>query len=309
MKFLDRLASAYYGGHPLVSNELFDELAKKYNYNKVGTASEKEIAHRYRMYSLQKVYPGEGVPFEGGLITPKLDGAAISAYYENGRLIWAATRGDGLRGQDITDKAAHLLPGYIPRACHRNFQVSGEIVAPIGVDNIRNYASGALNLKSVDEFLQRDLRFFAYDMVPNECVTYTDTLEVLKSYRFRTVIDAGHDNLNKDTWPTDGQVVRIMSNQAYKEMGYTSKHPRGAYALKENKAPEVTTLLDVVWQVGRSGAVSPVAILEPVNIDGASVSRATLHNWKYIEELGLEIGCKVEVIRAGEIIPRVLRKV
>jgi DNA ligase (NAD+) len=92
-------------------------------------------------------------------------------------------------------------------------------------------------------------------------------------------------------------------------MGFTSHHPRGAFALKEQKEGVVTTLLDVVWQVGKSGVVSPVAILEPVVVGEARVSRATLHNIEYIRELDLEIGCQVEVIRSGEIIPRIVKKV
>ena len=94
----------------------------------------------------------------------------------------------------------------------------------------------------------------------------------------------------------------------FNEKGYTSKHPRGAYALKEKEAGYATTLLDVLWQVGKSGVVSPVAVLEPVDIEGAIVEKATLHNMSYIEGLNLEIGCKVEVIRSGKIIPRVTRR-
>lgn len=92
-------------------------------------------------------------------------------------------------------------------------------------------------------------------------------------------------------------------------MGYTAKHPRGAFALKEVKAGVVTTLRDVVWQLGKSGVVSPVAILDPIVIGEATVSRATLHNIQYIRELNLEIGCQVEVIRSGEIIPRIVGRV
>jgi DNA ligase (NAD+) len=95
----------------------------------------------------------------------------------------------------------------------------------------------------------------------------------------------------------------------YLEAGFTSKHPRAAYALKPKPEAKVTKLLDVVWQVGRSGVVSPVAILEPVTIGEATISRATLHNMEYINLLNLELGCDVEVIRSGEIIPRIVRRV
>jgi DNA ligase (NAD+) len=104
-------------------------------------------------------------------------------------------------------------------------------------------------------------------------------------------------------------VFRINDYRRFYDAGYTSKHPRGAFALKERKGGVVTKLLDVDWQVGRSGIVSPVAILEPVVIGEATVSRATLHNIKYIRELDLEVGCLVEVVRSGEIIPRIVRRI
>jgi DNA ligase (NAD+) len=110
-------------------------------------------------------------------------------------------------------------------------------------------------------------------------------------------------------FPQDGIVYRINDNYDFSAMGYTSKHPRGAFALKEKQVGVVTKLLDVVWQVGKSGIISPVAILEPVLVGDATVSRATLHNIDYIRELDLEIGCDVEIIRSGEIIPRVVRRV
>lgn len=301
MKFLDRLSDAYYKGEPLVSNEIFDELAKRYGYTAVGTSTEREITHAYRLYSLDKVYPGDKIPFTEGVRTPKLDGAAVAAYYENGNLVWGATRGDGIRGQDITEKLCHLLPKQVK---HENsFQVVGEVVTTLGKDNLRNYASGALNLKDIEEFKKRELYFVAYDMAPSPCETYEETLALLAQMGFGVV-----NGLYLDKFPTDGVVVRLNSNKEYERAGFTSKHPRGAYALKENKSAVRTTLLDIEWQVGRSGVVSPVAILRPVDIDGAMVSRATLHNWAYIEQLGLEKGCEVGVIRAGEIIPRIVER-
>ena len=101
----------------------------------------------------------------------------------------------------------------------------------------------------------------------------------------------------------------FCDNLKYLRLGHTSKHPRGAFALKEQAQGVATTLIDVVWQLGKSGVVSPVAILDPIEIGGATVSRATLHNIEYIRDLDLEIGCGVEVIRSGEIIPRIVRRV
>jgi len=312
MKFLDRLADAYYKGEPLVSNEVFDELAKRYDYQGLGTSQENEITHEHRMWSLSKVYPGERIPFEGGINTPKLDGAAVSVTYFDGQLVLGATRGDGFRGLDITNKMSTLCPLSIEGGESRIIQVVGEVVTTKGKDNLRNYASGALGLKDLEEFKTRDLHFVAYDAYGlSGMKLYTDVLNYLNGNGFETVLELSAKELLdiEIPYPTDGRVVRLNDNEEYHRQGYTSKHPKGAYALKENKDGVQTTLLDIDWQVGRSGVVAPVAILDPVDVDGATVARATLHNWKYIEELELEKGCTVEVIRAGDIIPRIVRKV
>ena len=188
-----------------------------------------------------------------------------------------------------------LMPEY--------FQVTGEVVAPKTIKNARNYAAGALNLKDINEFMERDLHFIAYGMSPSQMNEWTDDLKLLKTYGFDTVVDSNWSN-----YPDDGIVFRINDNVEFEKRGYTSHHPRGAYALKQIQAGVVTTLLDVKWNVGKSGVVAPVAILEPVDIDGATVSKATLHNAKYIDDMSLQIGCKVEVIRSGEIIPRIVRR-
>jgi DNA ligase (NAD+) len=133
---------------------------------------------------------------------------------------------------------------------------------------------------------------------------WTEDMSNLSSDNFDTVLAS-----NWAGYPQDGLVFRVDNNAKYEEMGYTAHHPRGAFALKERPPGVVTRLLDVIWQVGKSGVVSPVAILEPVLIGEATVGRATLHNMRYINELNLEIGCNVEVIRSGEIIPRVVRRI
>jgi DNA ligase (NAD+) len=122
----------------------------------------------------------------------------------------------------------------------------------------------------------------------------------------------GFKTVTKGDWsqfPEDGRVFRVNSNKVFEDMGSTSHHPRGAYALKTREKGVVTTLLDVVWQTGKSGKVTPVAILDEIVIDDAKISRATLNNMAYIESLNLEIGCQVEVIRAGKIIPCVIGRV
>lgn len=309
-KLLDAAAKAYYEGNPIMSDAKFDELVAVTGYDTIGYDSrDLEVRHLYPMYSLQKVFVGqEHPPYDHGpgatTVSAKLDGAAVSLGYYDGEFVLALTRGNGKMGRIITDKMRHLVPHTINRK--GAVQITGEVVAPVSVPNSRNYASGSLNLKSLVEFEKRseDLRFIAYDVQPSTKELWTEDLSDLASANFDTVIQS-----NWSEYPQDGVVFRTNNRAKYEEMGYTSHHPRGAFALKERPAGIVTKLQDVIWQVGKSGVVSPVAILDPVLIGDATVSRATLHNMKYINDLGLELGCSVEVIRSGEIIPRVLRRV
>ena len=302
---LDRASAAYYEGNPILSDEEFDRLAEKYSYNKVGHSTSGGIPHLYKMYSLQKFFSLDGVcnNLEDYVSTPKLDGAAVSLLYVNGKLELALTRGDGLKGQDITDKMSHLVPTEILSL--ETIQITGEVVCPSSVANARNVASGSLNLKSIEEFKTRPVEFVAYDIQGDtDFRTWIRAMLALEFQGFKSVY-----KFDATGYPTDGIVYRINDYEVFLEMGFTSHHPRGAFALKEQKKGVVTKLLDVVWQVGKSGVVSPVAILEPVVVGEATVSRATLHNIEYIRELDLELGCQVEVIRSGEIIPRIVKKV
>ena len=141
-------------------------------------------------------------------------------------------------------------------------------------------------------------------MQPFNYPTWTEEMEALRECGFRVITqDEWHE------YPTDGMVCRIDDQHEFENWGYTSHHPRAAYALKRIQKGVETTLIDVSWQVGKSGVVSPVGILDPIEIDGAVISKATLHNMAYIDGLNLEIGCRVEVIRSGEIIPRIVRRV
>ena len=306
--FLDRASKLYYEGTPILSDAEFDSLARKYNYNAVGHTITDGIPHLFKMYSLQKVFDKKDLPsnIDDYVCTPKLDGAAVSLVYVKGQFALALTRGDGNVGRDITEKMSYLVPKYIKKD-DETVQITGEVVAPKSIPNARNYASGALNLKDMEEFRQRCIVFVAYDAQIKEpfSLWYKEgTLTFLRHAGFNTI-----DSFDYSDYPTDGLVYRVNSCSQYEALGYTAHHPRGAVALKEAAEGIVTKLLDVVWQVGKSGVVSPVAILQPVDINGATVSRATLHNIQYIESLELEIGCSVEVIRSGEIIPRILRRV
>lgn len=308
-KLLDNASEMYYKGTPIMSDEEFDKLAFHFKYDRVGHQITNGIPHYYRMYSLKKCFDlaDAPIPLNECVRTPKLDGAAISILYVNNNLTLALTRGDGKVGQDITEKIKLLVPNKIELG--GIIQITGEILAPNNISNARNYAAGALNLKDLEEFKTRDLTFVAYDILPYDIRfdTWSFAMHYLHLDEGFMVVTYAHHCRKK--FPTDGEVYRIDNINAYNSLGFTATHPRGAFALKEKKEGVITKLLDVVWQVGKSGVVSPVAILEPVLVGDATVSRATLHNMKYIEELNLELGCNVEVLRSGEIIPRVVRRV
>ena len=309
-EFLDEAAIQYYAGNPIISDEQFDTLAERSGYDTVGAKQHEDVSNHYnRMYSLQKYYVDEGaVPLpdhKNKSMTPKLDGAAVSLLYINGVLTQALTRGDGIEGKIITTKFTNtkLVPNKIN---HKGvLQIVGEVCAPSHVENARNYAAGALNLNSVEVFKTRSIEFFAYGVFPYLTEEFVSDLKALKKMGFSTVQDK---NLS-EIYPTDGLVFRVNNNSEFDSLGHTSKHPRGAYAQKERSAYVETTLLAVEWQVGKSGKVTPVAILEPVLIGDALVSRATLNNGEFIKTLDLRIGDRVAVRRAGMIIPQIIHKV
>lgn len=309
-QFLDNASAAYYAGNPFISDDVFDSLAASIDYREVGApVAENKGRHAFQMYSLQKHYEDEGVqPLQNlGPVTgsPKLDGAALSLLYVDGRLVRALTRGDGSVGQDVTDK--FLGSSLVPQEIQYTgvFQIVGEICAPKNIENARNYAAGALNLKDSAEFRTRAVEFFAYGIEPMVYHTYNEDMALLKRWGFATVQDPELHNI----YPCDGVVYRVNDNKVFKDLGYTSKHPRGAYALKERQEAVETQILAVEWQVGKTGKVTPVAILEPVMIGDALVGRATLNNPGFIETLGIEIGDTVAIIRSGEVIPKILHKV
>lgn len=310
---LDQAANAYYAGKPFMSDDVFDKLAEKYGYEKLGAkvVSGSTLDHPWPLFSLEKRYEGEDeYPFpisEKTVTSDKLDGAAISIVYEDGILVAAVTRGDGKKGENVTRNIlqSDLVPAKINAT--GTVQIVGEIVAPIETPNARNYASGALFLKDVDEFNSRDLYFVAHDARGVDLPTYIDIMNWLHSQYIVTVLNW---SILDQEFPTDGQVVRLNSQEEYYAAGFTAKSPKGAFAIKKRTdvAIEPTKLLEVEWQVGKIGKVTPVAIFEEIEIEGAKISRATLHNPGFIEDLDLHIGDTILVTRSGSIIPKVVGK-
>ena len=308
-EYLEYCNQMYAEGNPILPDDVYDRLVENTALaEQVGHASDDtRYNHPFPMYSLQKVFVGEDEEpnwesKQPTIMTAKLDGAAVSITYVDGIFHQALTRGDGRAGLDITDKLKSLVPNEIWSKGVK--QITGEIVAPKTIPNARNYASGALNLKDLQEFKSRDITFVAYGIQPAICAEWTDDMNMVADMGFNAITKSDYRE-----FPQDGKVVRVDSNIYFEKLGYTAHHPRGSFALKTRQAGVVTRLLDVEWNVGKSGAVSPVAILEPCVIGEATISRATLHNMAYIEALELEIGCNVEVIRSGEIIPRIVQRV
>lgn len=310
-EYLDEASIKYYMGEPIISDEAFDRLAESIGYSKVGSKQHENVCkHVFPMWSLQKYYEDEGKkPLEGYKnlsSTPKLDGAAISILYLDGKLSQVLTRGDGVEGRDITDKflaSKTLIPHSIDLL--GVYQITGEIVAPKHVENSRNYAAGALNLKDPDEFCTRAINFFAYGVYPYLTNSFSHDMQALSRLGFNTVQDPEIHKI----YDCDGIVFRIDDNKTFSELGYTASFPRGSYALKERKEAVETEILAVEWGVGKSGKVTPVAILKPVMIGDKCVTRATLNNPAFIENLGICIGDTVGVILGGEIIPCITHKV
>lgn len=304
---LEQAAEAYHNGTPFLSDAEYDKLEELANYKLLGTKGG-EYKHYHRMWSLQKYYVGDDTPrLKNPFKSPKIDGAAISLLYVEGELVRAITRGDGIAGDDITDKAK-IIPNIPNTIAHKGvLQITGEVAAKKEILNARNYTSGALKLLDIEEFKTREVAFFAYDAFPNLHTSYNTALGILTSLGFDTVANESLEFI----YPTDGYVYREDSYEWFDTAGYTAKHPRAAYALKNAQDVETvqTKLTDVVWQVGGGKKITPVAILEPVRIEDALVSRASLHNAGFVENLDLHVGDILLITRSGGIIPKVLGKV
>lgn len=302
----DSLIAAYEQGNSPLSDEEYDAFYAKEG-EELGTSG--TVMHLRPLTSLKKVFVGEDKePSLGGdcVRLPKLDGLALSLQYRKGILVSAATRGNGVFGQDVLDKV--ILAQCVPTTIDFDgeLQVDGEFVCPSEFPNARNIAAGALvHIKNAQDFLSRckeyNFAFYAYRIGVGFSKDFVEDMYFLRKLGFNTVIDEGTSN-----YPTDGIVVRLLNNQAFYDAGITSNCTNGGYALKTRKESVPTILLDVIWQTSPKGRVSPVGLLEPVDIDGATVSRVTLHNVNFIRKAGVRYGARVGVIRAGDIIPRIM---
>jgi DNA ligase (NAD+) len=271
----------------------------------------------------------------------KYDGASISITYENGKLNRAVTRGDGFQGDDVTNniKTIKSIPLELKGKYPERFDIRGEIILPfegfekmnqelieIGetpYSNPRNTASGSLKLQDSSEVAKRPLECLLYFIVGNNLTIESqyEGLETARNWGFKVPKEAKlAKNLEEvfgyinywDThrhhlpYETDGVVIKVNDFHQQDELGYTAKSPRWAMAYKF-KAEQVSTVLNSIsYQVGRTGSITPVANLQPVQLAGTIVKRASLHNADQIEKLDIRIGDTVFVEKGGEIIPKII---
>jgi DNA ligase (NAD+) len=271
----------------------------------------------------------------------KYDGASISITYENGKLKRAVTRGDGFQGDDVTNniKTIKSVPLQLKGNYPPKFDVRGEIILPFAgfekmnqelieigetpYSNPRNTASGSLKLQDSTEVAKRPLDCLLYFLIGNQLPfnSQIESLESARSWGFKAPKEAKLANNLKevfqfiDYWDThrhnlpyetDGVVVKVNSFQYQEELGYTAKSPRWAIAYKFKSEQVATRLNSISYQVGRTGAITPVANLEPVQLAGTIVKRASLHNADQIEKLDIRVGDTVFVEKGGEIIPKII---
>jgi DNA ligase (NAD+) len=304
------------------------------------TYSEEEIANFYRR--ITRLLPGEKIPV---VVEPKVDGVAVSVMYENGHLKYAATRGDGLVGDDITQniKTIRSVPARLRGAGPKIFEARGEVYMdkrgfaklneqrkaaglPLFA-NPRNAAAGSLKQLDPKMTAERPLGLVFYGTGAIEGADvdlHSKIFPLFKKFGLPThenwwvadsveeILDAIRelDRIRREfPYETDGAVVKVDESSQRERLGFTAKSPRWAIAYKYAAERVTTKLHDIIIQVGRTGILTPVAVLEPVFVSGSTVARATLHNEDEIKRKDIRIGDTVVIEKAGEVIPAVIEVV
>lgn len=271
----------------------------------------------------------------------KVDGLSLSCHYENGKLTRVVTRGDGEIGVDVTANAVHVNGILTKIECKDKFEVRGECYKnrkEFDADwadqyaNSRNFTAGSINQKDALETKKRGLSFIAYEVVGKEFKTEEQKMDFIKKMGFAQLnledhsaviirgslkdiiksVKAYMDSIDRNTlnYDIDGIVFKLNDIRMAQEMGTTDggRKPKANRAIKFPCDQKDTELIGVEWSCGRIGTVTPVGILSPIQLDGTTVERVTLHNAKLIQEMGLQIGCHVRIQKSGQIIPYIVRK-
>ena len=367
---LEKHSELYYNiAEPEISDAEFDALRDELQHlspghpqlSRVGSdppPGSAKVDHLFRMMSLDKATSEDEVSHFVAETTakgrrfvcqPKLDGSALSLEYRRGRLVRAATRGNGRRGEDVTANARRMMNVPEKLEWRGDCHVRGEVVMPLQLfrekysevaPNPRNLAAGALRQKYVDagKGSPEDLKFLAYGVeFPAEQDRHPESpgppdfkldSEVI-SWISELGIEAAGNNVvsgeddqstteailevtrewfqSRDTaeWEIDGVVVKLDRLDKRGLLGETAHHPRWALAWKFPPEEAVTVLMDVFWQTGRTGNVTPVSRVAPVVVSGVTVENTTLHNKGEVERLGIMVGDRVRVVRRGDVIPKI----
>jgi DNA ligase (NAD+) len=311
------------------------------------------VHHKYPMLSLGNTYSQqeledfdrrvarglEGEPYEY-FCELKFDGVSISLIYENGILKRGVTRGDGVRGDDVTTNVRTIRDIPLKISNKKNlpasFEVRGEVFMPkevftqlnkeredIGEDryaNARNTTSGTLKMQDSKEVAKRKLSCYVYSLLGTESKTHQESIQNLEAWGFNVsqtyrqcknisdvldYINAWEQKRLSLPLETDGVVIKVNSHEQQNNLGFTAKSPRWAISYKYKSESLSTKLNGITYQVGRTGAITPVAELEPILLAGTTVKRASLHNANEITRLDLRVGDYVFVEKGGEIIPKV----
>ena len=324
-------------GSDLQKNAGFKQMAHKYPMlSLANTYSEQEIKDWY-----QRVVKDLGGIAPDVVCELKYDGLSISLWYENRKLTHALTRGDGTKGDDVLQNILTIksIPRYVDDiTAPENFELRGEVLLPWAAfekinkqreeneeplfANPRNAASGTLKLQNPEEVARRGLTAYLYYFLTDKQLfdTHYDSLQTAKQWGFNIseAIRLCHslDEIMQfiNYWDTerkylpvatDGIVLKVNELRLQEQLGFTAKSPRWAIAYKFQAEKQLTVLEKITYQVGRTGVITPVANLKPVQLSGTTVQRATLHNADFMASLQLHEGDKVWVEKGGEIIPKI----
>lgn len=315
----------------------FKTIAHKYRMYSLDNSYSKEDLLDWEM-RIQKVLGNVSLQYTCEL---KYDGASISISYENGKLVQALTRGDGFQGDEVTNniKTIKSIPLELKGNFPAQFDIRGEIILPFAgfekmnqdlieigetpYSNPRNTASGSLKLQDSAEVAKRPLECLLYFVIGHQLPfnSQFEGLEAARKWGFKVpneaklthsmqevfdFIDHWDKHRHQLPYETDGVVVKVNSIQHQEELGFTAKSPRWAMAYKFKSEQVSTQLNSITYQVGRTGAITPVANLKPVQLAGTIVKRASLHNADQIEKLDIRIHDTVFVEKGGEIIPKII---
>lgn len=300
-----------------------------------------KFTHKTLMGSLTKCHTVEEIiqKFAGQNVTymPKIDGCSLALHYSHGVLQTAVTRGDGKIGEVVTANAVQILNIPTKISCEDNIEIRGEAYIAKGdfygimdqpgyagheqgLANPRNAAAGGLRQKDPKMTAERKIQFVAYNVLGSNIFQHDTKLDFLDDQGFETVIswshvvqDTRHETGTIDAiksfgcrYDIDGVVVMITDEEQFEGLGYSGKCPKGALAFKFETEKKPAVVKDIIWQTGRTGKVTPVAVIDPTHICGSTVSRISLHSYGWMKEKDIAIGDKILFEKANEIIPEVV---